>query len=228
MPRKLALILALGLLFPARLCSQQIEIEPMAGLFFPLADRAEQPISDSVFGAGTLTVRQLASPALGARIVAWWSRSLGWEAGYFSYAFSDGEAVASLGATDVCTDVPGASCQASVWFVSSKLLYRFARASARGPRLHTGGGIAVIGHQGALWGEGDAVTDLGGVLLVGGSLDLSDRFALRVDAEGYFYSFDGAAEPIAGSPAPSASKFQTDLIVTGGLVIRVGRKQSGQ
>ncbi len=227
MTKRVWSIAALLVLFPASPgTAQQIEFTPLAGIFVPTADLGEFSVSDTAFGTGTVTLKQKTAGVLGARLGAWWSKNLAWEAGYFSYAFSDLETTAAgiSGVGDACADVPDFSCSARVWYLSSKLLYRFLPAGDSPWGILVGGGAAVIGHQGDFWGGGDAITDLGGVIDIGVTYNLSRRFAIRADAEDFLYSFKGRVTIGEDDQIEADSRFQNDLLFTAGLVIRIGRE----
>lgn len=191
------------------------EFVPYGGAFVPTGELGTADIEGTIY-----EIKQKTSAAFGGRLVAWWSRVVGWE-GNFAYALSDGELKTSAG-QDFCT-TPGATCKADVWFASSRLLFRYAPREYRGWYVFAGAGVAVIGHVGDLWEQADATTDLGGVLGIGGVLDISPRFAVRIDAEDYLYKYAPKLDldPELGTFTGSSGT-QHDLVFSAGLIIRMG------
>lgn len=196
-----------------------IEFVPYGGAFLATGDLAGATFVDTVTSEQTpITLRQKTRLQLGGRLVAWWSKAVGWEFG-FAYAQSTMEAKTEDG-VDRCGQA-GRQCGANVWYASSKILLRFAPQTYRGWQVFGGAGLAVTGHVGEFWEEGEALTDLGGVFNVGGSLDLSRILAIRVDVEDYLYQFEPKLkdDPTVGSV--ETSKLQNDLVISAGLVIRL-------
>jgi hypothetical protein len=186
---------------------------PYGGLFVPTRDLGTATISGTDYA-----IRQETGAAFGARLVGWWSRVVGWE-GNFAYSLSDVK-LTSAGGTDACAG--GTNCSSNVWFASSKLMFRYAPETYKGWYVFAGGGLAVAGHVGDFWDQADATTDLGGVVGIGGAIDLSKRFAIRIDAEDYFYKYEPQLEddPESGTFA-GCSKVQNDLVFSVGVIIRL-------
>jgi hypothetical protein len=202
--------------------TESLEWVAFGGLFVPTADLARTTFVQPPLDAAEVKIKQAIGPVVGARLVAWWG-TVGWESA-FAYAFSEGRVNVTgvPGPEDVCAETPGAECGANVWYASSKLLFRFAPQPYRGWYVFSGAGLAVAGHLGDLWERSGAFTDLGVVVNVGGVIDISRRFAIRIDAEDYIYQFKAKVEddPVLGTTVVS-SKWQNDLVFTAGLVIRI-------
>jgi hypothetical protein len=196
-----------------------IEFVPYGGAFLATGDLAGATFVDTVTSEQTaLTLRQKTGLLLGGRLVAWWSKTVGWEFG-FAYAQSTIEAKSEDG-RDRCGEA-GGQCTANVWYTSSKILFRYAPQPYKGWQIFGGAGLAVTGHVGEFWEEGEALTDLGGVFNVGGSLDLTKAIAIRIDVEDYLYQFEPTLkdDPTVGNV--ETSKLQNDVVISAGLVIRL-------
>lgn len=195
--------------------SASLEWMPVAGAFVPAADLAQAEIDGA-----NVAISQKPGAIAGARLVAWWSRRVGFE-GHYGYAFSQGRAKSGSGG-DVCVQDSSLVCSANVWFASTKLLFRFAPRSYRGWYVFGGLGLAVVGHTGDFWPTKGAVTDLGGVLNVGGVVDISKRFGVRLDVEDYLYSFKLRVEddPQLGT-FELQGHTQNDLVFTVGMLWRL-------
>ncbi len=195
-----------------------LDFVPYVGVLLPTSDLARTSFVTSPGDTTRLAIRQNVSVQLGARLVAWWSKGVGWEG---TFAYSLGSAKAEVGGANLC-DQSDAKCDANVWYASSKILFRYAPQDYTGWAVFGGVGLAVAGHVGDFWEASQALTDLGGVLNVGGSYDLSKRFAIRVDLEDYIYQFKATIEddPLLGT-VQASSKWQNDLVLSAGLVIRL-------
>ncbi len=62
-------------------------------------------------------------------------------------------------------------------------------------------------------------TDIGGVVNIGATFDVTPQVAIRLDAQDYIYS----AKFEADGADVGDSKFQNDIAITGGIVVKVGR-----
>ncbi len=212
--------LGLFLLLPGRAAAQHetFEFAPYVGAYVPtgvLTHATITPVGDPTF---EVDIEQDAALMFGGRLVAWWSRVLGWE-GAFSYALSDVR-VTDPDGTDACATFSELSCTADVWGATSKLLARWAPSESGHWYLFGGLGLAVVGHGGDFWTIGDATTDLGGVVGAGAVLDLSPRFALRLDIEDWIYSFDPKVKDDEEIDSVDLdSQGQNDLAISLGLVI---------
>jgi hypothetical protein len=214
----LAILLTLVSAQPLAAQAVSLDFVPFVGVMVPTSDLARTAFVTSPNDTTQLTIRQNVSVQLGGRLVAWWSRSVGWEG---TFAYSIGSAKAEVGGTNVC-DQSDAKCDANVWYASSKILFRYAPQPYPGWALFGGVGLAVAGHVGDFWDNAEAKTDLGGVLDFGASYDLSRIFAVRVDLEDYIYQFKAKIEddPVLGT-VEASSKWQNDLVLSAGLVIRL-------
>ena len=98
-----------------------------------------------------------------------------------------------------------------------------------------GGGLAVVGRGGDAYKEfviqfldqdlvfeNDGTTDIGGVLHIGAAFDVSEAFAIRIDVEDYIHSVKQTLT-LGVDTFDSDSKLQNDLLLTGGVAIRLGR-----
>jgi hypothetical protein len=214
------LVVLLTVVSGAPLAAQATSIEfvPYGGAFFATGDLAGATLIDTVTSEQTaVTLRQKTGLQLGGRLVAWWSRTVGWEFG-FAYAQSTMEAKTNDG-SDLCGEAD-TQCNANIWYASSKVLFRYAPQPYKGWQVFGGAGLAVAGHVGEFWEEGDALTDLGGVFNVGASLDLSKAIAIRIDVEDYLYQFEPTLkdDPLIGSV--ETSKLQNDFVISAGIVLR--------
>ena len=105
----------------------------------------------------------------------------------------------------------GISQNGSVIFGSLRAVY-----SPRRSNLFLLAGPAVVTRGGDAWDgvdKGD-ITDIGGVIGLGIRANVTPRFRLNITAESYLYSFNG------GGPD---SKFQSDILVSIGVPIAIGR-----
>lgn len=178
-----------------------IEIEPYVGVYIPFAD----VVSQSIDGA-ELVVKQKEALAVGGRL----GLGLGILAveGNFMYAFSDGESQAD-GDTD--------SESAGIWAADARLLWKLLP----GPiSLHLSGGIAFVGRGGDFYSDlTDGSTNVGGALGAGLRVKLPGFLAIRGDADVYLYSSELTANiPDAGGEVKFDSQFQSDLVLSAGLV----------
>ena len=197
------------------------EIVPVAGVFLPSGELASGRMSVSDGQVVDVAVDQSSSLLLGIRIGNWWSPVFGWE-GAFSYALSDVTVWAEVetGQRNLCgSDL---DCSGGVWTFTSKARARYARSRESRWYLYGAVGLAVVGHVGDVLNRGQATTDLGVVFGVGGAVDLSDRFALSLDAEDYLYGYT----PRVGSDTDSGltdarGRTQNDIVVSLGVVLRL-------
>ena len=119
-----------------------LDFVPFVGLLVPTSDLAKATFVVPLDDPTIVTVRQDVGVQLGGRLVAWWSRSIGWEG---TFAYSLGTAEAKVGDTDLC-DQSDAKCDANVWYASSKILFRYAPQPYSGWAVFGGVGLAVAGH----------------------------------------------------------------------------------
>jgi opacity protein-like surface antigen len=215
-------LLAMTSVAPAAAQQVMIEINPFGGLYLPTTDVIE---FDSVIldlpSEEMATAKQKTAAAFGGRITIWLQQAFAIEGG-FAYALSDGDV--ELNGQDLCDtsfDGDAIVCDANVWFGSLKGLYRFAPQAGANWAIHLGAGPAVISRGGDAFEDADGKTDIGGVLNVGASFDLTPQVAIRLDAEDYLYS--AKFEDSESGVELGDSKFQNDLLFTGGIAIRLGR-----
>jgi hypothetical protein len=195
-----ALALTLVRAAPALAQLPGIELSPFVGAFVPLTDLVDE-------GGINLTVSQKDALAVGGRVKVKFPGPLGVE-GTFLYAFSD---VESDDAGDV-VDV-----DASVWAASGKLVYTFGLPMVP-VSFNTSGGVALVSHNPDVE-DAESETDVGGVVGVGLRLDPPGLLAVRLDVEDYLYSFQAEGEE---GDALGDSQFQSDLVVSVGLVFELG------
>jgi len=199
----------------ARAQRQTLDLLPTVGLLAPVRDLVVVTVQDGAVSR-TFTLRQHAGFLAGGRLTAWWSRAVGWEAG-FAYALSDVQLREN--GTDLCQS-PGRTCSANVWIASSKLLARWAPTDGRWT-VFGSAGLTVVGHVGDFWQLADAATDLGTVLGVGGVIDLSRSLALRFDLDDHIYQFNAQFDdPELGTTAV-VERWQHDVVLSATLVFRV-------
>jgi hypothetical protein len=212
----LCLLFAFAAIGPAAGQDQKLDIMPVVGLYAPTNDLAVLlPAQGGT--QQTVTFRHKAGLLLGARLVAWWTRTIGWE-GSFGYALSEGRR--ELDGSSTCGTEP-ASCKANVWIASSKLLGRW-RPQADGTWFLFGGaGLSVVGHTGDFWSDSDAVTDLAGVLNAGAVFDLARLIDLRFEVEDHIYQFKPRIEGSSGMPLTLGARWQHDLVVSASVAFRI-------
>lgn len=207
------LLIAAAASGPAAGQDQKLDLMPVVGVYTPTNDLVVL-VPDQ---GQTTTFRHKAGLLLGARVVAWWTRTIGWE-GAFGYALSEGRR--EVDGASTCGTEP-ASCKANVWMASSKLLGRWRPQPQSSWFLFGGAGLSVVGHTGDFWGESDAVTDLGGVLNAGVVLDLARSLDLRFDVEDHIYKFKPRIEGSSGMPLVLGARWQHDLVVSASVAFRI-------
>lgn len=202
-----ALLLLFTGVAPAVAQPPQFELVPFVGAFVPLGDLSDQPLD---IGGTTLDrAKQATSLAFGGRAVLWLAGPVGVEGSLF-YAPSEAE-----------TTVAGVASEqdAYVWAGAGRLLLKLG---VPGAPVHflLDGGVAVIGRGGDAYNGLNGTSKVGGVAGVAGRFGLSDRLAIRLDAESYLYRArlrpEGSQQPIEFD-----SKLQGDIVLSAGLVIRL-------
>jgi hypothetical protein len=227
MPRRSlpGLLLALALLGPsvAPALGQSAggtDVFEWVGLVGALVPTGELGVLSGFGGTSTeYQLTQKVAPTFGFGIAAWWSRHVGWDA-TFSYAIGEVESKPVAGGADACGSAIE-DCSSDVWLATSRLLVRYSPDEAARWNLYGAGGLAVVGRHGKVWNQAGALTDLGGVLAVGGTYDFSRRWGLRLNLEDYLYVFDPDFETDAGLENVGGKRRQNDLLLSLGVVIRL-------
>lgn len=215
--RKMLCGIALAFAFvgatPAMAQLPGLEIEPYIGAYVPLRNIVEESLTIPGFGTADQTAQQKEALALGGRVTVWLAGPIGVE-GNFMYAFSDAE-------LDDGTEVSDTS--AYVWAADARVVFRLGVPLAP-ISFHINGGIALIGRGGDAYEDVTAGTsDVGGVVGVGTRIKLPGIFAIRADADGFFYSSQLTVDdPDLGGEFAFDSQFQADLVLSAGLVIGLG------
>jgi len=168
------------------------EFEPYGGAYIPATDLVDE--TDFVRKHST-------GLALGARATIVIPGPLAIE-GNFMYAFSDVE-----------EPLAGAETGANVYALSGVLQFDFSLPAAP-VSFHVGGGVAYVMRGGDAYDGVEDKNDIGGVAGVGMKVGLPGIFKIRVDAEGYLYK-----TALSGAVTQDDSQFQTDIVVSAGLVI---------
>ncbi len=173
----------------------QLELDGYLGAYIPLNTLV------AVEGLN-LSAQQKTALAVGARATVWLA-VLGIEA-TFMYAASDLEL--DDGGTIEETS-------AEIWAASVRLALKLGLPVVP-ITFYFNGGPALIRRGGAAYEGVEDKTDIGGVL--GGAVSLGrGKIRLRGDVEAYLYSFTGEDEPGISID----SQFQTDIVVSAGLVL---------
>lgn len=204
-----------GLLMAAPASAQvQVDLTPYAGVYLPVSDLIEETFVDPDLGTIDGAVSHKTGLLFGGRANFWFPSGFGLEAN-FAYALSDVEVSGEVGGVTGSVDL-----DASAWVAAGKAAYRFTPQMGAAPYyIYVKGGIAFIGHTGDAWEDVDGTTDIGGVLGIGVAIDVSEMVAISLDAEDYIYS-----AKFGEDPDETDSKLQNDLVLTGGLVIKLGRQ----
>ncbi len=216
-----AALLALFVGGPASAQQVMVDIGGYGGLFLPVTDIIEfdATVAQTRYGNSQASAKHKPAVMFGGNVTVWVTEVFGIEGG-FAYALSDGEI--EVGGSNVCGQtVLGEEvlCDANVYMGSLKGLYRFLPQPGSIVAIHLGAGVALIGRGGDLWEDVSGKTDIGGVVNVGATFDVTPQVAIRLDVQDYIYSakFDVDGVDLGDS------KFQNDLAITGGLVVKVGR-----
>ena len=184
---------------PACAQGRGVELTPYVGIYVPLAnvidERTTQEMDGVIVGTETQAGHKTGL-ALGGRLTVWLSERIGAQ-GSFNYAFSD------LGASG-----------AHVWTAAGRLVYRLAQPNPQFS-LELSGGPAIVGRGGAFYDLVESTTDVGGVLGVGGRIQVGG-VALHLDLEDYLYSVQLEIPEVD-------SQFQNDLVFSVGVAIPLAR-----
>lgn len=215
-----ALLLALSVASPALAQKVMVDLNGFAGLYLPVTDFK---VADAFLPGGVTeaTAKQKAAFMFGGRLGLWFTQALGIE-GEFGYALSDVEA--KFDGQDICgqvVDGEAFECSANVWLGSVKGLFRYMPQPDAKWALYLGAGVGAVGRTGKAFEESEGTTDVAGVADIGASFGVSPLVAIRVDAEGYFYSLQ--LKDASTGQAVGESQFTADLAVTGGVTIKLGR-----
>ncbi|MHB1329308.1 MAG: hypothetical protein ACYC2K_14015 [Gemmatimonadales bacterium] len=175
----------------------RMEFTPFIGAFVPTSDLASFPISGSVTARGKLTT----APAFGARFSVVGQSGIGVEAAYF-YSSSK---------LELSTGPLSQSIEGHVEGGSLKLVFQPRQTGSIGFALS--GGAVGVKHAGTVFDVLSDQFDIGGVLGAGLRIPLTPGMMMRIDGEGFLYSWT------AGDPFDSAS--QTTLMLSAGLAIRL-------
>ncbi len=187
-----------------------LEFVPIVGLYNPLTDLRD-PISSDL-GPLDFGIRQQPAFAFGARTTFWLRGPFGLE-GSFLWALSDAERVVLRQRN---------TADAYVWNASARIMIRLS--GTRDPiEFFVNGGLAWTGRGGDAYADFSDTTDFGGVVGASARFDLGGRLALRLDAENFFYDLDLTFRDPTEGPIALDSQFQSDLVLTAGLVVDFGQ-----
>jgi len=216
----MASLLALSVVSPALAQQVAVDVNGFGGLYLPTTEWA---FDSEVLPPGVTeaTAKQKSAVIFGGRLGLWLSPAFGLE-GEFGYALSDVEV--KFDGQDICgLDIDGEvfECSASIWQGSVKGLYRYKPQSDAIWSLHFGAGAGVVGRSGKAYDEAEGTTDIAGLADIGASFDVTPQIAIRLDAQGYFYSLQ--IKDAETGESLGDSKFTTDLTITGGITLKLGR-----
>ncbi|UCF18654.1 MAG: outer membrane beta-barrel protein [Gemmatimonadota bacterium] len=235
MSRRLSVVTAsLAMLAAGPAAAQQVAVDlvPFAGAYLPMADVYDW--SDTEVGiTATITGKHKTGFAFGGRLTLWFNDAFGLEGG-FAYGPSDVDYDLTVRGDGLSESV-STSVSASVWRGSLKGILNLVRSADAPVNFYVGGGIGLVGRSGDgyeqfviqffdenLVFENEGTTDVGGVLNVGVAFDVSELIAIRIDLEDYIHSVKQTLT-LEGESFESDSKLQNDLLLTGGVAIRLGR-----
>lgn len=180
------------------------EIVPFVGGYIPSTTLGSIRIPGLGGAPTTITGEMKTAPMFGGRLAVSGEGRLGAEATYF------------LAASDmrIALGPFSQSFDGQVQGGSAKLTYR-ATSEGSGTDLTLGAGVGGIHHGGEAFQLASGQFDVGGVVGAGLRILLTPQVTLRFDGEAIIYPWS------AGSPL--GSKTQTDLMMTAGLAIKMGR-----
>ena len=196
-----AIACVMGAALP-RTAAAQFEFTPFFASYYALTK-----IDDAVAGNSSVSEKQFAAPAFGARMTFWLGSSFGIE-GAGSFAFSGTRFVSST------AGAVGASLSGTIITGTGRLLYRPARTNFH---LLLGGGI--VSRGGDTWNFGfiTSKTDVAGVVGFGVRAAITPKLALNVNVESFLYQTDPD-----GTGTEYDGKMQADLYVAIGVPISFG------
>lgn len=214
------LLLVLSVVGPTMAQQVLVDIDGFGGLYLPTT---EWEFAGEVLppGVTAATAKHKAAVVFGGRLGLWFNPAIGIE-GEFGYALSDVEV--KFDGQDICgQEIDGEvfECNANIWHGAVKGLYRIRPQPDAIWSLHVGAGAGVVGRGGKAYDEAGGTTDIAGVADIGAIFDVSRQIAIRLDAEGYFYSL--RIKDADTGDALGDSKLITDLTFTGGVTIALGR-----
>jgi hypothetical protein len=199
---------------PTWLAAQaKAEFTPFVALYVPTGHLDEE--TNVLQSGDKVTLKQKTSVIFGGRIGVWVTQRVGIE-GSFGYSPSRAQAEYTPSGGGGTTSV---DTNARVIIANARVLLGFGPTV--GPtswHVILGGGI--IAHGGDAWSGTDGTTDIGGVVGLGGRFKVGSSLALRIDVEDNLYSAK-FKDPSSG--AETQSRFQNDLVFTGGLSIPFGK-----
>lgn len=191
----------------------KFELTPFVGSFYPLAKMCTDCNHNN--DGTNFQGRILNSAAVGGRLSYWVSNNIGIEGsfGWTPSRLEEREDSAGFG--------NAVSAKGHVLLASGRVLFRPQRTN-----LHfiVGGGIVTRG--GEVWSRlkttnGTKLTSPAGILGIGVRASVTPKFALNIDAEGNFYSFDPHFG--VGTNTSNGSKLQSDVLVTIGVPITLSK-----
>lgn len=189
---------------PAGLAAQ-VEFTPFVASYYGVTHLGEG--DNGLFAGNPFTIDQNNAFSLGGRIKfplgATWAIE-----GEFAYTMSGLSVTEEDG---VASGIDGGISQdGNILFGSVRGVFTPRRSN-----LFLLVGPAVVKRGGDAWDGVDAsdITDFGGVVGIGIRANVTPRFRLNITAESYLYSFDGGS---------GDSKFQSDVLVSIGVPIRLG------
>ena len=210
---RLAGLVALAGLPPLLAAQTRAEFTPFVALYAPTGHLDEE--TNVVQSGDKLTLKQKTSVIVGGRIGVWVTERVGIE-GSFGYSPSRVQAdytPAGGGGTGT------ADTNARVVMANARVLFGFGpKGGNTAWHFMLGGGI--IAHGGDAWTGVDGTTDFGGLVGLGGRFKVGPSLAVRIDVEDNLFSAK-FKDPSTG--AESQSRFQNDLVFTGGLSIPFGK-----
>lgn len=214
-----ALLLVLMVVSPTVAQDVSVDLNGFGGLYVPTT---EWRFASEVLpqGVSEATAKHKSAFVFGGRLGLWFSSAFGIE-GEFGYALSDVEV--KFDGQDICgQEIDGEvfECSANVWQGAVKGLYRYRPQPDAIWSIHFGAGGGIVGRGGKAYDAAEGTTDIAGVADVGASFDVSPQIAIRLDAEGFFYSLQ--IKDADTGDALGDSKFTSDLTFAGSVTIKLG------
>ena len=194
----------------------RVDFTPTVGIYFPLADLADQDPAFTYQDA--ITVRQDVAPMLGVRVAVWPGTRAGLELslGYSASGLNDERSI----------EAPG-----HLWVGSLRLLLGLAQGSSACtsseggclPALYAAGGVGLITRRGDAWNGVSGTSNLGLSLGAGYRIP-AGAVAVRIEGEALLYSSSFTQSGTttfsqAGIPGNPGAHFQKDLLLSIELTI---------